>query len=127
MPAYSKMGLEVLFAEMAKSTAKLEYGEGDAKKQVTPLDLLVSFLEGLPKLVPDGTVFQGVRPGDRKAGGASFTEGRNVKADQNSIALNEAAEKRAKEKNISFAEALGQVAQEQPELTVAASAVAGAV
>jgi hypothetical protein len=105
----------------------VEFGEGDAKKKVTPLDLLVTFLEGLPKMVPDGRVFSGARPADRKPGTVHFTEGRGVKADANSIALNDQAAARAKEKSISFGEALDQIVAEHPELCVPGGAQAGAV
>lgn len=129
VPAFEKMGLTLVFDELAKVTATVEFGEAGAdgkKPQVAPLALLVTFLEGLKQIVPAGTTFTGApaRSGGRTV---QFNEGRGVKADTNSLALNEAAEKRAKEKNISFAEALTQVAQEQPELTVPGNGAAGAV
>jgi hypothetical protein len=41
--------------------------------------------------------------------------------------LTDAAKARAKEKNISFGEALSQIADEKPELTVVGAAAGGAV
>ncbi|QNI34527.1 hypothetical protein H7849_11890 [Alloacidobacterium dinghuense] len=113
IPAYEKMGLGLVFGELAKTSATVEFGEGDAKKQVAPLQLLVEFLEGLPKIVPGGTNFTGVTV---VAGGKGAGD-----------PLTDAARARQKEKNITFSEALDQVAQENPELTRPGAAAAGAV
>jgi hypothetical protein len=126
IPAFEKMGLPLLFEELAKQTATIEFGEGDAKKKLTPLELLAEFMDGLPKIVPAGRTVNGGAVA-AKNGTAHFTEGKGVKADQNSIALNDLAAARAKEKNISFSEALDQVVGEHPELTVPGGAQAGAV
>jgi hypothetical protein len=128
IPAYDKMGLGLIFDELAKQTITVEFGEAgqDGKRpQVSHLDLLAAFMEGLPKIVPEGRLVTPTRAG--KAATVNFTEGRNVKADSNSIALNDAAEKLAKEKSISFGEALDQVIREHPELTVPGGAQAGQV
>ena len=128
IPAFEKMGLSLIFGELAKSQATIEFGEAgsDGKKpQVAPLAVLVGFMEALPQIVPPGTTFTGAA---RTSGRTlQFNESRGVRADANSLALNEAAEKRAKEKNIDFAEALAQVARENPELTVPGNGAAGAV
>lgn len=124
IPAFEKMGLPLVFAELAKHTDSVEFGEGDAKKKLTPLEIFTQFLEGLPKIVPEGRV---VTAQQQKPGSVRFSEGSGVRADVNSIALNDAAEKRMKEKNITYAEALGQVAAEHPELCVAGGTQAGAV
>jgi hypothetical protein len=113
IPAFEKMGLGPVFDELAKSTATVEFGEGDAKKTVTPLETLVLFLEGLPKIVSGGRLVEGAAPGRTKASTGD--------------PLTDAARARQKEKNITFGEALAQVAQEQPELTVAGNATGGAV
>jgi hypothetical protein len=125
IPAFDKMGLSAIFSEMAKSDASLEFGEGDQKKSGTMLDLLVTFLEGLPKIVPTDRVYNGATPA--KPGSAQFTEGRGVHADANSIALTDAAKKIQAEKKLSFAEALTEATQEHPELTVPGGSQAGAV
>lgn len=113
IPAYNAQGLDVVFDELAKTTTTVTFGEGDKKKTVTPLDMLVTFLEGLPKIVPGGTHFSGA-PGV----GAAKTTG---------DPLTDAAKARQKEKNITFGEALDQIAREQPELTRPGAASAGAV
>ena len=125
LPAFDKMGVALLFAELAKDTKPLEFGEGDAKKKLTPIEILTAFMESLPKFVPDGRL---VSAGNAGAGPAlNFTEGRGVKADPNSIALDTATKARMKEKSLSYGEALTQVVAEHPELTVPGAAQAGAV
>jgi len=114
IPAFDKMGLVSVFEELAKSTATVEFGEGEAKKTLSPLEMQVLFLEGLPKIVPGGTLFTGAL-GAHKAGNSSGDP------------LTDAARARQKEKDITFGEALAQVAEEQPELTVAGTAAGGAV
>jgi hypothetical protein len=126
IPAFDKMGAPLLFAELARSTSTVEFGEEEVEgkkvaKKVAPLDLLVNFLEGLPKVVPAGTHFSG-QAADR-ATVVDFGE----KADPNSVQLHQLAQKRAGEKNISYGEALTQVAQENPNLTKPGNASAGAV
>jgi len=112
VPAFEKMGLGLVFDELAKVTATIEFGEGDAKKKVTPLETLTLFMEGLPKIVPGGQV---VQMGHRAAGKSTGDP------------LTDAAKARQKEKNISFSEALDQIAAEQPQLTRPGSAAGGTV
>ncbi len=115
IPAFEKMGLPVLLDELSKSTATVEFGEAGAdgkKPQVAPLQVLVQFLEGMPKIVPGGRVVE--------FGGAPAKKGTGDP-------LTDAAKARAAEKKITFGEALSQIAEEQPELTVTGAARAGAV
>ncbi len=113
IPAFDKMGLGLVFDELAKTTTTVEFGEGSAKKQVTPLETLVLFLEGLPQIVPAGTHYSGATV--RSANGSTGDP------------LTDAAKQRQKEKNITFSEALDQIVAEQPELTLPGAARAGAV
>jgi hypothetical protein len=113
IPAFDVMGVPAIFEELAKSSETVTFGEGDAKKTVTPLEMQVTFMEGLPKIVPGGRLFEG----------SKSTGGKNATGDP----LTDAAKARQKEKNITFGEALAQVAAEQPELTVAGTAAGGAV
>jgi len=122
IPAFDKMGAELLFTELAGSTSTVEFGEGDAKKTLTPLQVLENFMEGLPAIVPNGTRFDG-----KAAGLATMVTNYGEKADQNSVQLHELATKRASEKNISYGEALTQVATENPTLTKPGCASAGQV
>lgn len=105
VPAFDKMGGEALFEELAKVTTVIEFGEPDKdgkKAKTTPLQMMVTFMEGLPKVVPAGKLV------------GMGTEGRVKGATGDP--LTDAATARAKEKNISFGEALSQVAEESPEL-----------
>ncbi len=113
VPAFDKQGLPLVFDELAKITTTVEFGEGDQKKKVTPLETLVLFMESFPKIVPGGRVVEG--------GGAS--RGKGTTGDP----LTDAAKARQKEKNITFGEALKEIAEEHPELTLAGSAAGGAV
>ena len=114
VPAFEKMGLGLVFDELAKATTTIEFGEGDAKKKVTPLETLVLFLEGLPKIVPGGRVVDGSQAAGRPAKGTGDP-------------LSDAAKALQKEKKITFGEALAQVAEEHPELINAGTAAGGAV
>lgn len=126
VPAFDKMGLGLVFSELAKTTETVEFGEGDAKKKLTPLDTLVSFMESLGRIVPSGAdIFTGhvVKPA---AGAVRFSE-EGGKADPNSVTLANLAQIRANEKKIAFGEAMSQVLAERPELAIPGGATAGAV
>jgi hypothetical protein len=114
IPAFEKMGLGPIFEELAKSTATVEFGEGAEKKTVTPLETLVLFLEGLPKIVPGGRLVE------------SATLGKRGPASSGSVFV-DAAKARQKEKKITFAEAMSQIEEEQPELMRADASTSGAV
>jgi hypothetical protein len=113
VPAFEKMGLGLVFDELAKVETTVEFGEGDAKKTITPLETLVLFLEGLPKIVSGGRVFEGGKPMPGKAGTGD--------------PLTDAAKAYEKEHKISFSEALDKVSAEHPEWTGAGVATGGAV
>jgi len=122
IPAFDKMGADLLFTELAGATNTVEFGEGDAKKTLTPLQLFENFMEGLPAIVPAGTKFDG-----KAAGLATMVTNYGEKADQNSVQLHELATKRANDNKISYGEALTQVAIENPTLTKPGCASAGQV
>lgn len=113
IPAFDKMMLPAIFAELAASEKKLEFGEGDQKKQVSVLDAFVEFLEGLPKIVRGGRVVSGAAPA--------------AKAGKTGDPLTDMAMARAADKKITFSEALTQIADETPELTAWGGALPGAV
>jgi hypothetical protein len=113
IPAFEKLGLAVVFDELAKNTQTVEFGEGAAKKSVTPLEMLVTFLEGFSQIVPGGTRFTG----------ATQTRG----AASNDDPLTAAAKARQRDKGISFSDALDQIVIEQPELALPGAGRAGAV
>ena len=113
IPAYEKMGAELLFTELAKMQGTVEFGEGAEKKSVSPFDLLLTFMESLPKIVPGGVL---VDPASAARGTAGSGD-----------PLTDAAKARQKEKNISFSEALDQVVAEHPELARPGATTAGSV
>jgi hypothetical protein len=108
IPAFEKAGLPLLFDEISKISTTVEFGEAGAdgkKPQVAPVQLLVSFMEGLPQIVPGGRL---VDPASAAASGAGK---------KSTDPLTVAAKARQKEKSITFGEALRQIAEEHPELT----------
>jgi hypothetical protein len=113
VPAFEKMGLSLVFDELAKVTTTVEFGEGDAKKKVTPLETLVLFLEGLPQIVPTGRTYTGDKP----------IPGKGATGDP----LTDAAKAYEKEHKVSFSEALDKVSAEHPEWTGAGVAAGGVV
>jgi HPt (histidine-containing phosphotransfer) domain-containing protein len=113
IPAFDKAGIPLLFAELAKLTGTVEFGEGAEKKATAPFDLAVAFFEGLPKIVPGGRV---VEVPAAQRGHASSGD-----------PLTDAAKARQKEKKITFSEALDEIVAEQPELAVAGRSTGGAV
>jgi hypothetical protein len=127
VPAFDKIGLPLVFDELAKVTTTVEFGEGSEKKAITPLDALVAFMEKLPKIVPNASVYTGQSTTQPGANTSNINPGSRTVVDPNSLSLHQFAEARSKEKNISYADALLQVASEKPELTVAGGAASGAV
>ncbi|HEY4358267.1 MAG TPA: hypothetical protein VGN16_21150 [Acidobacteriaceae bacterium] len=120
VPAFDKMGLDLVFAELAKQTATVEFGEGASKTTQTPLEIFTAFMEGLGKIVPT----------DRKVDGAGQPPVESnvpANADGNSVKFHEAIKARQKEKNISYGAAMDQIANEHPELTRKGDGTAGAV
>lgn len=126
VPAFDKIGLPVVFAELAKTTEVVEFGEGDGKKKITPLDALVAFMEQQPKIVPAVTVFQG-QSAQAAVKTGNINETSRTPADPNSVKLHQFAESKMREKKISYGEALAEAVAERPELAVAGGASAGAV
>lgn len=114
IPAFDKSGVPELFAELAKLTTTVDFGEGDQKKAIAPLDLLVNFMESIPAIVPVGRLHTGT-----PAIGAP----KGLTGDP----LTDAAKALQREKSISFSEALDQVANEHPEWTRPGGAVASQV
>jgi hypothetical protein len=120
VPAFEKMGLGLVFEELAASTKTVEFGEGDKKRKITALETLVEFMEGLPKIVPGGPRLVEAGVGKGKAGtGDPLSDA--------AYAIKDARKAENSGKGISFGEALAQAAQEHPDLTVAGSGAAGQV
>jgi hypothetical protein len=130
VPAFEKMGLKVVFAELAKVTETIEFGEPDKdgkKAKVLPLDLLTNFLEKLPKIVPGGTAVDGKKVIEFSSARPTATRGQTV-VDQNSEQLHALIlEFQEKNPKVEYGEAMMQVASKHPELTVSGGMAAGAV
>jgi len=126
VPAFDRMGLPVVFDELAKTTETVSFGEGEAKKTLTPLDTFVQFMEGLGQIVPSTPVYTG----QRSASAAGAMKGVNAapgRVDANSVAFSEAIASYMDEKKVDYATAMFKVAELRPELTVPGGAAAGAV
>jgi hypothetical protein len=125
VPAFDKMGIPQLFAELATETRTLEFGEGDAKQKKSSLDILLNFMEQSPKIVPAGEVYGGGgAPGSAPARGINAgTRG----VDDASVRLDQAVKDFAEKNKVSYTEALVKVLDAHPELDRPGASSAGAV
>ncbi|HKV94892.1 MAG TPA: hypothetical protein VJW20_20270 [Candidatus Angelobacter sp.] len=126
LPAFDKMGLPAIFTELEKIETKISFGEGDKKTEKPAAEAFADFLEGLGEIVPIGEITHSQRTNGKLV---KFNEP-NPKSgsvvDEQSHAMAEAATRLAKDKNISYGEALRQV-RASGEFEDAGSAAAGAV
>jgi hypothetical protein len=130
VPAFGKMGLEAVFADLAENTtATIEFGEGDAKVKKTPLEALTSFMEGLKQIVPNAAIYTGQSASGAGAHGktTSYNETPQTPVDQNSVRFHEEIEKYVESHKVDYRAAMRAVAKKNPELTVPGGATAGAV
>ena len=121
------MGLPLVFASLATITATVEFSEGTEKKQVAPLDLLTTFMEGLKSIVPAGTIFAGQ---ESAAAADTTTKGVNpgrLTVDPGSVRLHEAALKFAEENKVDYITATNKVIEKHPELAIPGGAGIGQV
>ena len=126
LPAFDAMGAPQIFAELAQSEKKITFGEADKKTEKSPLQVFADFLAGLPQIVPAGEIAKGASSAKKGGRVIPFTETKGVELDQDSIAFNEAAETRAKEKSIDLGAAMRELRSEGWK-PAAGSAAAGAV
>ncbi len=108
LPAYDKMGLPQLFAELSKSPAKITFGEGDKKSEKQAVEAFADFLFGLGEIVPSGEL-SGAASAQRKGKLVQFSEPgprSNAAIDADSVNLAEAATALAQKEKISYGEAL---------------------
>lgn len=125
VPAFDVQGIPVVFEELARTTETVEFGEGDKKKQVHPLDLLVEFMEKtLPAIVPTDPVYTGQASAARPAKG--INPGRRG-VDENSRRLDEMAVSFAEEHKVDYIVAVNKVIAQHPELATVGGASIGAV
>ena len=92
VPAFDEAGMPQVLENLAAAGGTVEFGEGDDKKKIDAYQVLTTFLEQLPKIVPTKEIAKGAR----KAGKLiSFNEpqrGSNLQVDPASVALAERAE-----------------------------------
>lgn len=123
LPAFDKMGLPQIFAELSKVTTKVSFGEGDKKVEKPAAELFADFIIGLSEFVPTGEL---VDPSaNRRSNVIQFTEpdGR-AEVSEDSVSLAEAAMKLSREKNIPYGTALQQV-RRSGEVVPAGGAASG--
>lgn len=130
VPAFDKLGVPVLFAELAKTTETVEFGEAgkDGKlAKASPLDLLVTFMEQHQRIVPTSAVYTG----QRAASAIALPKGVNPgvqSVNENSVQFDDLVRaKRKADPKISYFDAAVQVESENPELARLGGATAGAV
>lgn len=125
LPAYDKMGLTQIFGELAKSPAKITFGEGDKKTEKPMAEAFADYLIDLGEIVP-----RGERAAEMRQTGklVKFNDPRNpdVAIDQDSVALAEAATALMKKDKITYAEALTRV-RDSGDWRPTGSAASGAV
>jgi hypothetical protein len=126
IPAFDKMQLPALFADLAKSETVVTFGEGDKAKQKPALELFADFIGGIKQIVPEGEIYNAAKAAP-KAKVMQFNETERIKVDENSVLFNEAAQKRADEKKIDFGVAMKELRAEGWEPAVAGGASGGQV
>lgn len=110
IPAFDKMGLPQIFAEIAKTAAKISFGEGDKKTEKPAAEAFADFMIGLGEIVPIGEIAGGAtRRGGRLVKFNEPSARSGVEVDQESVAMAEAAKKLSEEKKIPYGEALKQI------------------
>lgn len=125
VPAFDVQGLPVVFEELARTTDTVDFGEGDKKKKVHPLDLLVEFMETtLPAIVPTKAVYTGQNSAARPAKGINPGRGG---VDENSVRLDQMAVSFAEEHKVDYIVAVNKVIEQHPELATLGGASIGAV
>jgi hypothetical protein len=125
VPAFDKMGIPLVFAALATQATTVEFEEGGEKKQVSPLDLLVKFMESGKALVPTGQVYNGQQATGAAGDGMKGVNAGRATVDPNSARLHAAVAEFSEKNKVTYAEALFKVAAEHPELTVPGGAAVG--
>ena len=130
VPAFDKLGVPVLFEELAKATETVEFGEADKDGKLakaTPLDLLVTFMEQHKTIVPTSAVYTGQQAGRVAETPKGVNAGR-MAVDQNSVQFDELVKAKQKaDPKISYLDAATQVESENPQLARLGGASIGAV
>jgi hypothetical protein len=109
LPAFDKMGLPLIFAELAKVETKISFGEGDKKAEKPAAEVFADFMISLGEFVPTGELANGGEA--RKGKLVQFTDPKDghTAIDQDSVNLAEAAKALSIKEKISYGEALKRV------------------
>lgn len=112
VPAFDEMKVPAIFTELASSSAKVTFGEGDKKTEKAPLQVFTEFLEALPKIVPTSEIAKAAA----KTSGTlvKFNEpaGGTATIDSDSVELAEAATELSTKEKIPFGDALKRVREQ---------------
>jgi hypothetical protein len=109
LPAFEKMGLPQIFAELSKVGTKISFGEGDKKVEKPAAEVFADFMIDLGEFVPTGELAGGVER--RKGNLVQFTDPKDqhTAVDQDSVALAEAAKAMSAKEKIPYGDALRRV------------------
>jgi hypothetical protein len=109
LPAFDKMGLPQMFAELSKVETKVSFGEGDKKVEKPAAEAFADLMISMGEFVPSGELANGAV--NRKGNLVQFTEPRDqhTVVDQNSVDLAEAAKALSIKEKISYGDALRRV------------------
>jgi hypothetical protein len=130
VPAFDKMGVPVLFEELAKSTETVEFGEAGAdgkREKKEPFDLLLEFMDKHGRIVPNSEIYRGQQASGSTERGMKGVNPGSVAVDANSVRLHEATAKFAEENKVDYATAQMRVIEKHPELGRMGNAAAGQV
>jgi hypothetical protein len=109
VPAFDKMGLPQIFAELAKVPSKIKFTEGDKTTEKPAIEAFADFMIGLGEIVPTGELAGGSESRRSKLVKFTETKDRNLAIDQDSVALAEAATAMAAKEKIPYGQALNRV------------------
>ncbi len=125
LPAYDRMGVPQLFAELAAHSGTVTFAQGDKQITEAPVQLFADILDGLGQIVPQGVTFS---EGTLKPAAvpAKLPNGNGVEIDAASITFNAEVTAYAAEKNITFNQAFDALTAQGKRPQVGAAA-AGAV
>jgi hypothetical protein len=109
LPAFDKMGLPQIFAELSKVATKVSFGEGDKKVEKPAAEAFADFMIGLGEFVPAGELAAFAEK--RKGNLVQFTEPKDshMAIDHDSVNLAEAAKALSVKEKISYGDALKRV------------------
>jgi hypothetical protein len=125
LPSFDKLGMNELFSALGEDTVELEFSDSKGTKvKKTSLDILASFMESLPKMIPTVTVTTRTEAPVGRV--VPFTEPKGSTAEVTGMDVAELAETYFQEgdKKVAYAQCLSRARR---EIAAKATASAGAV